>query len=119
MSFAPGGRGSHHPVRARPVALPLDLSARGSGNHFTFSIVAAGTRSSVPQSETIASFAGGVTGFDPSAGNPLFTFTDAFALREHGALLQPRWTRFRGAGERPEECKMTPEPMRHVWELQR
>jgi hypothetical protein len=44
----------------------------------------------VPQSDTIASSAGGVTGFDSSAGDRPFTFTGAFALREHrGTVTAP------------------------------
>jgi T5SS/PEP-CTERM-associated repeat protein/autotransporter-associated beta strand protein len=67
---------------------PLDLSALGSGNRFTVNIVAAGALPPGPQSYTIATFAGGVTGFDPSAGNPQFAFTGAFAPGTAALALQ-------------------------------
>jgi T5SS/PEP-CTERM-associated repeat protein/autotransporter-associated beta strand protein len=57
----------------------LSLGALNSGNRFTINIIAAGALPPGSQIYTIATFAGGVSGFDPSAGSPQFAFTGAFA----------------------------------------
>src|SRR5205823_642319 len=51
----------------------LNLGALSSANRFTINIASAGT-ATTPQTYTIATFAGGISGFDPSE----FTFTGAF-----------------------------------------
>jgi T5SS/PEP-CTERM-associated repeat protein/autotransporter-associated beta strand protein len=56
----------------------LNLSSLTSGSRFAISIASFDAALTTPQTYTIASFAGGITGFDPTAGNPQFQFSGFF-----------------------------------------
>jgi T5SS/PEP-CTERM-associated repeat protein/autotransporter-associated beta strand protein len=56
----------------------LGLGSLNSGNRFTINIASTNATLTTPQTYTIATFAGGVSGFDASAGNPQFAFSGFF-----------------------------------------
>jgi autotransporter-associated beta strand protein/T5SS/PEP-CTERM-associated repeat protein len=57
----------------------LNLAALSATNRFTINIVSTDPALTTPQTYTIATFAGGVTGFDAAAGSPQFSFGGFFA----------------------------------------
>jgi hypothetical protein len=67
---------------------PLALDALSAADRFTINIQSFDPALSGPQTYTIATFAGGVTGFDPAPGSPQFTFSGLYLPGSASLALQ-------------------------------
>jgi T5SS/PEP-CTERM-associated repeat protein/autotransporter-associated beta strand protein len=66
----------------------LALAALNSSSRFTVNIQSFDASLTTPQTYTIATFAGGITGFDPTPGNPQFAFSGLLVPGSASLALQ-------------------------------